>query len=175
MKVRRRKGVANRPGPEPCGGVREGAAEASAGEIAGQPLSRAIGIVGVPTPLSYAEGNTEGSVIRELSKDPTRSKTLCMRRSLTHRNWETSSEPTQEVGVVGAPEKADGRNAGVHADEELDACVVPMNGPNNGGASTAPPAEDPEGKVGSQEERWPIPRAPDTAPDQRVDGLGQRT
>ena len=175
MKVRRRKGVANRPGPEPCGGVREGAAEASAGETAGQPSSRAIGFVGVPTPLSYAEGNTEGSVIREPPEDPTRSKTLCMRRSLSHRNWETSLEPTQEVGVVGAPEKADGRNAGVHADEESDACVVPMNGPNNGGASIASPAEDPEGRRAAKRNAGPIPRAPDTAPDQRVDGPGQRT
>ena len=42
MKVRYRKGLANHPGPESCGGAREGAAEALTGEAAGQPLSREI-------------------------------------------------------------------------------------------------------------------------------------
>jgi len=34
------EGVANRIGPEPCAGIREDVGEASAGERAGQPLSR---------------------------------------------------------------------------------------------------------------------------------------
>ena len=42
MKVRCRKGLANRPGPESCGDTREGTAEALTGEAAGQPLSREI-------------------------------------------------------------------------------------------------------------------------------------
>ena len=42
MKVRYRKGIANHPGPESCGGAREGAAEALTGEAAGQSLSRVI-------------------------------------------------------------------------------------------------------------------------------------
>ena len=40
MKVRRDEGIANRIGPEPCAGAREGAGEASVGECIGQPLSR---------------------------------------------------------------------------------------------------------------------------------------
>ena len=40
MKVRCDEGVANRIGPEPCTGAREGAGEASVGECIGQPLSR---------------------------------------------------------------------------------------------------------------------------------------
>lgn len=40
MEVRCDEGVANRIGPEPCAGIREGVGEASAGERAGQPLSR---------------------------------------------------------------------------------------------------------------------------------------
>jgi hypothetical protein len=40
VKVRRDEGVANRIGPEPCAGVREGTGEASVGECTGQPLSR---------------------------------------------------------------------------------------------------------------------------------------
>jgi hypothetical protein len=42
MKVRYRKGIANHPDPESCGGAREGAAEALTGEAAGQSLSRVI-------------------------------------------------------------------------------------------------------------------------------------
>jgi hypothetical protein len=42
--------------PESCGGV----GEALAREPANQPLSREIGIAGVPTLLSSAEGDAEG-------------------------------------------------------------------------------------------------------------------
>ena len=40
MQVLCDEGVAIHIGPEPCAGVREGVGEASAGERAGQPLSR---------------------------------------------------------------------------------------------------------------------------------------
>ena len=40
MQVHYDEGVANHIGPEPCVGIREDAGEASAGERAGQPLSR---------------------------------------------------------------------------------------------------------------------------------------
>ena len=40
MKVRHDEGIANRIGPEPCAGAREGVGEASVGECIGQPLSR---------------------------------------------------------------------------------------------------------------------------------------
>ena len=40
MKVHYDEGLANRIGPEPCAGAREGTGEASAGVCAGQPLSR---------------------------------------------------------------------------------------------------------------------------------------
>jgi hypothetical protein len=39
------EGVAIRIGPKPCAGIREGIGEASAGERAGQPLSREAGAV----------------------------------------------------------------------------------------------------------------------------------
>jgi hypothetical protein len=39
VKVHDDEGVANRIGPEPCAGTREGVGEASVGERAGQPLS----------------------------------------------------------------------------------------------------------------------------------------
>jgi RNA-directed DNA polymerase len=94
MKVRYRKGVATRPGPESCVNAREGADEALTGEPTGQPLSREIGKSGAPTQLSYAEGNTEGGVMREPSPGSTRSKTLSMWGSPSHRNWEISSGST---------------------------------------------------------------------------------
>ena len=40
MQVHHDEGVAIHTGPEPCGGAREGAGEASVGERIGQPLSR---------------------------------------------------------------------------------------------------------------------------------------
>ena len=40
MQVHYDEGVANHIGPEPCAGLREDVGEASAGERAGQPLSR---------------------------------------------------------------------------------------------------------------------------------------
>ena len=40
MKVRHDEGIANRIGPEPCAGTREGVGEASAGECLGQSSSR---------------------------------------------------------------------------------------------------------------------------------------
>jgi len=42
MKESYGKGLASHPGPEPCGGDREVAAEALAGANAGQPLSSEI-------------------------------------------------------------------------------------------------------------------------------------
>ena len=50
MEVHYDEGVANRIGPEPCVGIREGVGEASAGERIGQPLSREnLKSVRVPT------------------------------------------------------------------------------------------------------------------------------
>jgi hypothetical protein len=43
------EGVANHIGPEPCVGIREDVGEASAGERAGQPLSRDRNWFRVPT------------------------------------------------------------------------------------------------------------------------------
>ena len=49
MKVHYGEGVANRIGPEPCAGSREGAGEASVGECTGQPLSRERVVSGADT------------------------------------------------------------------------------------------------------------------------------
>ena len=60
MEVRRNEGVAIHIGPMPCGGIREDAGEASAGERIGQPLSRESEIAQGADAVSFAEGNTVG-------------------------------------------------------------------------------------------------------------------
>jgi hypothetical protein len=60
VKVYRDEGLANHIGPEPCGYVREGATEASAGERAGEVLSRERFVRGADA-VDPAEGNTGSS------------------------------------------------------------------------------------------------------------------
>ena len=159
MKVRHRKGLANHPGPESCGGAREGVVEALTGECAGQPLSREIRQSGAPTLLSEAEGHIEEGDIRESSASPTRSQTLSMRRSSPNRNCEIWSVPAAQLAAGGSG-KASGRTPDIHAGEKSDACVVPMNDPNNGAASKPARAEGPEGRraAKSNTEAPPAPR-----------------
>ena len=145
MKVRYRKGIANHPDPESCGGAREGVTEALTGESAGQPLSREITSSGAPTLLSEAEGHTEGGATREPLEGSTRSKTLSMRRSSLNRNCEISPVLAEQLAVGGSG-KANGRKPDIDAGEKSDARVVPMNDPNNGVASKPTPAEGPEGR-----------------------------
>ena len=57
VQVHHDEGVANRIGPEPCAGTREGVGEASAGERAGQPLSRDRKLIPGADAVCVAEGN----------------------------------------------------------------------------------------------------------------------
>ncbi len=63
MRVRHDEGVAIRVGPEPCAVARAGAGEASAGDGAGQPLSRVSEFIPGADSVSYVEGNTDGHAI----------------------------------------------------------------------------------------------------------------
>ena len=110
------------------------------GESAGQPLSREIRQSGASTLLSEAEGHTGEGATREPSASPARSKTLSMRRSSPNRNDELSPEPAVKLAAGGLG-KALGRTPDIHAGEKSDACVVPMNDPNNGAASQPALAE----------------------------------
>ncbi|MGH9650341.1 MAG: reverse transcriptase domain-containing protein, partial [Terriglobales bacterium] len=76
-----------------------------------------------------------------------------------HRNWEISSVPAERLAAGGSG-KANGRTPDIHADEKSDACVVPMNDPNNGAASKPASAEGPEGRRAAKGnvERSPTPR-----------------
>jgi RNA-directed DNA polymerase len=160
MKVRHRKGVAIHSGPESCGAGREADVEALTGEAAGQPLSREIDMFGAPTQLCNAEGETEGSVHRELPEGSARSKTLSMRGNPSYGNWEVSSAPEIGQWPMGALGKADGRNPEEQPDEKSDACIVPRNDLNNGSGSKPLSAEDQEGRRAAKRNAgdFPAPR-----------------
>ena len=64
MKVRHDEGVANRIGPEPCAGSREGVGEASAGECIGQPMSRERVESREPTPSAVWKATRMGAIAR---------------------------------------------------------------------------------------------------------------
>ena len=57
MQVHYDEGVANHIGPEPCAGNRKDVGEASAGERAGQPLSRDRKLIPGADAVCVAEGN----------------------------------------------------------------------------------------------------------------------
>jgi RNA-directed DNA polymerase len=122
-------------------------------------LSREITQSGAPTLLSEAEGHTDEGAIREPSKGPARSQTLSMHGNSLHGNWEISSAPAEQLAVGGSG-KADGHKPDIDADEKSDACVVPMNDPNNGAASKPASAEGPEGRRAAKRNvEWsPTPR-----------------
>jgi hypothetical protein len=55
------EGIANHIGPEPCAGIREDVGEASAGERAGQPLSRDRKLIPGADAVCVVEGNMSKS------------------------------------------------------------------------------------------------------------------
>ena len=122
MKVRYREDVANRSGPESCGGAREGAAEALTGETDRPGIEPRNQEFGMPTLLSDAEGNTEQGANRNSCGDPARSEAPSMSGSLVHRSWEVSSAPVSK-GAGGAG-KACRRNPAIHADEKSDTPIL---------------------------------------------------
>ena len=61
MQVHYDEGVANHIGPEPCAGIREDVGEASAGERAGQPLSRDRKLIPGADTVCVVEGNMSKS------------------------------------------------------------------------------------------------------------------
>lgn len=62
MQVRCDEGIAIHIGPEPCVTTREGEGEASAGERAGQPLSRDRTSSRVPTPCLWRKATRTGAL-----------------------------------------------------------------------------------------------------------------
>ena len=63
MRVPCDEGIANHIGPKPCAGIREDVGEASAGERAGQPLSRDRKLFPGADAVCVAEGNMSACAI----------------------------------------------------------------------------------------------------------------
>ena len=98
MKEPYSEGLASHTGPESCVGVREGTDEALTGVHIGQVLSCEMETSGTPTLLSEAEGNTQGSDIRELSCGPAQSETLSMCGNSLHGNREIPGISSTDSG-----------------------------------------------------------------------------
>ena len=132
--------MANYSGPESCGIHREVHVEALTGETDRPAIEPRNNYSGMPTPLSYAEGNMVCSDNRKLRADPTRSETLCMSGSLLHG----SSEISSVSGAVWSDGvgKVNDRNPTIYVDEKSDTFIVPKKLPNNG----VKPAEAMEGR-----------------------------
>lgn len=129
--------MANHSGPESCAVRREAYGEALTGETTGQPLSREISELGMPTLCAKAEGHTKHGDNRKPCFDPSRSQTLSMSGSLLHGSWEISSTPCGSETEQGGTEKATSRNAVIDVDEKSDRFVVPEKLPNKAGAAEA--------------------------------------
>ena len=143
MKESYGKDRASHPDPESCVGGRKGAGEALTGAHAGQPSSCEIQPFGVPTPLSEAEGHTEGGAIGEPPEDPAQSETLCMRGNPSRGKREIPRVPAGD-GTAGRPGKVTSRNPGMNVRGKSDDRIVPAKPPNNAGDD--PAAEAVEGR-----------------------------
>jgi RNA-directed DNA polymerase len=168
MQEPHKQGLANQLDPESCASGREVAGEALTGAHAGQPLSSEITSTGVPTSCYEGEGNMLDGVNREPSNNAAESKTLSMRGNSMRENRETPVTPLP-VGGEGRPEKAASLTSGVHVAGESDDLVVPAKQANQAGQLAV--RESAEGRGSTKGNDFVVGRAPDSAPDQRVDRL----
>ena len=166
MKESHGKDPASHPDPESCVGGRKAAGEALTGAHAGQPSSCEIRSSGVPTPLSEAEGNTEGGVIGKPPSDPAQSETLRMRGNSSHGKREIPRAPAGD-GTAGRSGKVHDRTPDMHARGKSDGCVVPEKPPNKDGYD--PSAEAVEGRRPTEGNTMPDGRIPDSEPARCVD------
>ena len=160
MKESYGKDPASHPDPESCVGGRKVAGEALTGAHAGQPSSCEIRSSGVPTPLSEAEGNTEGGVI---GKPPSRPRAV---GDPVHA-WKLFARETGDpMGTRrwygGSAGEGHDRTSGVHAHGKSDGRVVPKKPPNRAGSD--PTAEAVEGRRPTEGNTTPDGRIPDTEP-----------
>jgi RNA-directed DNA polymerase len=168
MKEPYKQGVANQLDPEPCAGGREAAGEALTGAHAGQPLSSEITLIGVLTPSPEGEGHRKADAKREPADHAAESQTLSMREHSMRENRETPGTPLAGGGE-GRREKAFCQASRVHVLGESDDSIVPTKQANNDGQPAS--AESAEGRGSTKGNVFAVGRAPDTAPDPRVDRL----
>lgn len=168
MQEPHKKGVANHLGPQSCANDCKIVGEALTGEHAGQPLSSEITTsVRRPSP-DQGKATREAAPIRELPLGTAESETLSTRENSMRENRETPTTPST-VGGEGRPEKAIRQASGVHVAGESDDPIVPTKQANKVGQPAT--AESAEGRGSAKGNVFAVGRAPDTAPDQRVDRL----
>lgn len=97
MKAPYVEGVAIHDDPESCSGAREGVVEALTGARTGWVLSREIRHFGTPTPLTEAEGNTDGAESARSSPVPRGRRPHCMFGTSLRENREISRAHTLMV------------------------------------------------------------------------------
>jgi len=167
MKEPYRKGPANHPGPQSCAGDREVTGEALAGAHAGQPLNSEI-TTSACRPCPDMGKATPEIPLSEGCPDAAESETLSMRGNFMRENRETPVLPAAD-GAAGRSEKAERPKSDMHGAGESDDLVVPTKRTNKAGLPAA--AESVEGRGSTKGNVFAAGRAPDTAPDRRVDRL----
>ena len=94
MRVLYVEGVAIHDGPEPCGGVREGADEASVGVVRAGLLSREMTVkFGMPTPSLKAEGHVVGGASASRRQIPHGRRTWARTKISMRENREIPRSP----------------------------------------------------------------------------------
>jgi len=89
------KGLANRNGPESCGGARKGKTEALTGESAGWVLSREKNLVRDADPLGERGRRKPARRFGKARRYPARSETPSMHRSNLRENREILRPPRE--------------------------------------------------------------------------------
>ena len=100
MQVPCDEGIANHIGPEPCAGIREDAGEASAGERAGQPLSRDRKLIPGADAVCVAEGNTSECVNASTWTTRRGRRTWHARMLLAREPGDPTSDQRRVAGLV---------------------------------------------------------------------------
>ena len=169
MQVPYDEGVANRIGPEPCAGAREGTGEALAGECIGQPLSRESVLSRVPTLCSGGRQHVRARQ-RERPDGPAWSQNLACADAPCPGTGRSRVRP------LGYSRRSASGRRGAVADDERAREVRPrhssweadeQSGRDRSGAGGA--------KGGGQGERERAKHAPDTGSGARVTGARSRT
>ena len=100
------EGLASHAGPESCASSRKGRREALTGACVDQVLSREIIIVWGADALFVGGRPHPGRCYGKTLRDPTRSETLCMRRTTSRENREIPCPPAPD-GVAGRAGKSE--------------------------------------------------------------------
>ena len=146
MKESHRKEPANHPGPESCGGIREGVSEALTGGNTGEVLSHEIHEIRSPTLLSEAEGNTAD---RDMASDPQdrRGRRPSARADVSCAGTGRSRSSPEQDGSPERATKVQSRNVAMHGCGKSEKAIVPEMPSNEGPLLTAGPEETAEGRA----------------------------